>query len=52
MDWFRAVNHYCERTDASYWSEPVNALSNASFLIAAALCLRLIGRGGTSAFGF
>lgn len=43
MDWFRAVNHYCERTDASYWSEPINALSNASFLIAAALCLRLIG---------
>ena len=22
MDWFRAVNGYCERTDASYWSEP------------------------------
>ena len=32
VDWFRAVNGYCERTDASYWSEPVNALSNAAFL--------------------
>ena len=27
MDWFRAVNGYCERTDASYWSEPLNAVS-------------------------
>ena len=35
MDWFRAVNSYCERTDAGYWSEPVNALSNAGFLLAA-----------------
>ena len=26
MDWFRAVNSYCERTAASYWSEPLNAL--------------------------
>jgi energy-converting hydrogenase Eha subunit E len=43
MDWFREVNSYCERLDATYWSEPANALSNASFLIAAALCWRLIG---------
>jgi Ceramidase len=41
MDWFRAINSYCERTDASYWSEPVNAVSNAAFLIAAALCWRM-----------
>ena len=44
MDWFRAVNGYCERTDASYWSEPLNAVSNAAFLIAAALCWRLTAR--------
>lgn len=43
MDWFRAVNNYCERTDASYWSEPVNALSNLGFLVAAAICWRLLG---------
>lgn len=42
MDWTRAVNQYCERTDAGFWSEPVNALSNASFLIAAALCWRML----------
>lgn len=43
MDWFREVNNYCERIDASYWSEPLNAISNASFLIAALICWRLIG---------
>ncbi len=43
MDWFRQVNNYCERVDASYWAEPINALSNASFLIAALVCWRLIG---------
>ena len=43
MDWFQQVNNYCERLDASYWSEPLNAISNASFLIAALVCWRLIG---------
>jgi len=31
------VINYCERTDASFWSEPINALSNIAFLIAAYL---------------
>jgi hypothetical protein len=35
VDWLRAVDNYCERTDASYWSEPLNALSNAAFITAA-----------------
>jgi len=35
VGWFTIVDAYCERTDASYWSEPVNAVSNAAFLIAA-----------------
>ena len=35
MDWTRAFDNYCERTDLSYWSEPVNAVTNAAFLIAA-----------------
>jgi len=43
MDWFRQVNNYCERLDASYWAEPVNAVTNAAFLIAAFLCWRMIG---------
>jgi len=35
VGWFTIVDAYCERTDASYWSEPVNAVTNAAFLIAA-----------------
>ena len=40
MDLWRSVDLYCERTDPGYWSEPVNALSNVAFLIAAALIVR------------
>ena len=42
MDWFRQVNGYCERTGAGYWSEPVNALTNIGFIVAAALCWRML----------
>ena len=45
MDWSEPVDLYCERTDPSFWSEPVNALSNAAFLVAAALALDLWRRG-------
>ena len=40
MDWTRALNVYCERTDPSYWSEPVNALSNLGFIVAAYIMWR------------
>jgi hypothetical protein len=40
MDWTRTIDAYCERTDAGYWSEPVNALTNAAFLIAALVMWR------------
>jgi hypothetical protein len=36
MDWSQPIDLYCERTDATFWSEPANAISNAAFLIAAA----------------
>ncbi len=29
------VNHYCERIGPEFWSEPVNAVTNAAFIIAA-----------------
>lgn len=35
MDWFAPVDAYCERTGPDYWSEPVNALTNLAFLVAA-----------------
>ena len=37
MDWMQEINAYCERTDAGYWAEPVNALTNLAFVIAAAV---------------
>jgi hypothetical protein len=38
----RSIDIYCERTDASLWSEPVNALTNLSFFLAAWLLQREI----------
>lgn len=38
--WSAPIDLYCERTDPSFWAEPVNAISNLSFLIAAALAFR------------
>lgn len=44
MDWTRAIDAYCERIDPGFWAEPVNALTNAAFLIAAlVMALRLRG---------
>ncbi|QJF50441.1 ceramidase domain-containing protein [Roseobacter ponti] len=37
MDWTRAVDAYCERTGPEYWSEPVNAVTNLAFVLAAAV---------------
>lgn len=35
MNWTEAVDGYCERLDASFWAEPVNAVTNGAFLLAA-----------------
>lgn len=35
MELTRAIDAYCERIDAGYWAEPVNAVTNAAFLLAA-----------------
>jgi hypothetical protein len=39
MNWLEPVDNYCERLDPSFWAEPLNALSNASFIIAGLLLL-------------
>lgn len=41
MDLFKTIDIYCERTDPSFWAEPVNAITNAAFLIAAFMLYRL-----------
>ncbi|MCB1802903.1 MAG: ceramidase domain-containing protein [Gammaproteobacteria bacterium] len=40
------IDLYCERLSPDFWAEPVNALTNAAFLVAAAFGWRLAGRLG------
>lgn len=37
IDWHRVIDQYCERvgTDFDCWAEPVNAITNVAFLVAA-----------------
>ncbi|MFD2167849.1 ceramidase domain-containing protein [Thalassotalea euphylliae] len=42
MDWFAPHDEYCERLSAAFWAEPLNAVSNFSFIIAAYFAYRLI----------
>ncbi len=44
----RPIDAYCERVDASLWSEPLNAITNAAFIIAALAALGLWLRRGRS----
>lgn len=45
MDWLAPIDAYCERTSAALWAEPVNALTNLAFLVAAAaMAVRLRGQ--------
>jgi hypothetical protein len=37
---FDPIDAYCERTSPAYWAEPVNAVTNAAFLIAAVIMWR------------
>ncbi len=39
--WFNTVDIYCERLDASFWAEPINAISNLSFIVAGFFLWRL-----------
>ncbi|MCR9127416.1 MAG: ceramidase [Rhodobacteraceae bacterium] len=41
MDWFARVDGYCERIGPEYWAEPVNAVTNLAFVIAAVAMWRL-----------
>lgn len=46
MDWTRAIDAYCERTDAGFWAEPVNAATNLAFILAALVMWRRTAREG------
>jgi hypothetical protein len=40
MMWTDQIDGYCERVDFTYWSEPVNAVTNGAFVIAAVIMWR------------
>lgn len=42
MDWFQEIDGYCERLTSAYWAEPINAVTNAAFLIAAFIMWRRV----------
>ena len=46
MDLTRALDIYCERLGPDYWAEPLNAVSNAAFLLAAYIMWRLTAGQG------
>ncbi len=46
--WSTPIDQYCERLDPSFWAEPVNALTNAAFIIAAVMALADWRRSGSN----
>lgn len=42
MDWMRQIDGYCERLGPDYWAEPLNALTNAAFVVAALVMWRRV----------
>ncbi len=40
MDWTAQIDGYCERVDFTFWSEPLNAITNVAFMIAAIIMYR------------
>lgn len=44
--WHAPIDNYCERAEAAFWAEPVNALSNGAFLVAALAAFLLWRRMG------
>ena len=40
MEWTRYVDGYCERMGPEYWAEPINAITNLAFVLAALVMWR------------
>lgn len=48
MDWSRYIDNYCERLEPGFWAEPLNAVSNGAFVLAAIAAAVLISRSDTA----
>jgi hypothetical protein len=44
--WTAPIDLYCERLDPGFWAEPLNAVSNASFILAGLAALAMLRRIG------
>ncbi|MBW8192388.1 ceramidase [Neiella marina] len=44
MDLFAQYDNYCERTDFSFWSEPLNAMTNGGFILVGLIAIYLLWR--------
>jgi len=42
-DWNQFVDAYCERLEPGFWGEPLNAVTNLAFIVAAAVAWRGLG---------
>ncbi|MEL6680951.1 MAG: ceramidase domain-containing protein, partial [Pseudomonadota bacterium] len=51
VGWQEQMDNYCERTDLTFWSEPLNAITNAAFLIAALVVFLILRRDGRMDWG-
>jgi hypothetical protein len=51
VDWTRQLDGYCERVSAAFWAEPVNALTNLAFIVAAIVGWRVLARQGDRDLG-
>lgn len=43
MNWLEQIDAYCERTDLTLWSEPINAVTNVAFLMVAVVVWHRVG---------
>jgi hypothetical protein len=46
VNWTRYIDGYCERVEPGLWAEPVNAVTNLAFLVAAAIAWARPGVAG------
>ena len=46
LDLHRQIDGYCERTTPEFWAEPINAITNAAFILAAVTALFAARRAG------
>ena len=48
---FETIDNYCERIGDGFWAEPLNAITNLAFILAAFFSWRLMARLNQSALG-